>query len=253
MNDPVTDQINKLRAQIEANEHDFLNRWKSHASVSPAVAEDTAVFLQAASLAKQSARGALLAVARVRGNDTLPPAAKRRLIAEALTAGQKAVKEAQERMSVALKVIDADLRGAALPQLDPSRQQAALSEAMMRLNGASDPVAAMHELAATDTDLAAAVTQGTWAESYLRGHAVGTKEAKEAVASIRAAAALSARNSTDPIRRGAGEALAEIGTLHKALDSNNSITLDAMTAATEAAQSLDGPAVAEPAEGGDMP
>jgi hypothetical protein len=228
----MTDQLKELQEQIAASEQAHLAKWRGRSGVTHTARELYKNLEAAASQAKMAANTAQSKVDRLRADDLMPVAGKRRLVAEALAQGKADVKKHTDRMAATLLVLDAELGTAALPRLDPQREAFARDELRLRLDGAADPVAVLFELAQGDGELAA-VAVSSYGESYLR--AKGIPRAKEAHAGVRNVAAAYADQSADPARRAIGEARAELPELHKAQACTISITRTALQAAEGAA------------------
>ena len=191
-----------------------------------------------ASNAKKIANSTKLKIDRLLDDDTIPLASRQRQAREALAAGTAEVAKLQSAMGAQITVIKAYLKTQAKPRLDPAREGPTRDEIRTRVMGSKDPVGELLELARGDDELAACVTNGTFAESLLRGQGVAAKEAKEAVESIHSVAAGAASLSADPRRKTAAEALAKIGPTLGGGSGTYVLTRDTLDAAAEGARTL---------------
>jgi len=231
MTDRSQQNMEALRAKIEADEAANLAAFRKHSGVTHSARETFKTYEAAASNAKKAANSAQYKVEQLRADDTMNPVGRSRLVKETIEKGRAEVKKQQDRMEATLQVLKAELSTAALPRLDKSREMAARDELRMILDGAPDPVGAMAELAGGDDELAA-VAVSSYGESYLR--AKGVANAQETAAKIRESASASAHQSADPTRRAIGEARGAFGELEKARVATQYFTREALDAAEEA-------------------
>ncbi len=231
----MTDNLAILRDKIEADERATLETWRKHSGATHTSRELFKNYENAARAAKMAANGAQSKVERLRADDLMNPEGRRRLVREALEQGRAEVKKHQDRMEASLDVLKAELSQAAVLRVDPKRESPAREELRMLLDGAADPVAAMIDCAQRDDELGA-VCASSYGESYLRGR--GIPDARAAHESVRSVAVACAAKSTDPIRRAAGEARAEFGSLEKSRDATQYFTNTALEAAKEAGAGL---------------
>ncbi len=156
---------------------------------------------------------AALRVAQLRKDDLIPAEGRRRLIDEALADGRTKRAAAAKQMQAARTVLAAKARSAALPRLDPAREMAARDELRLLADASDDPLDALVELAAAESDLAA-VAVSRYGESYLRAR--GVPKAPERHLLVQDRAVDAAKRSNDPTRRAAAEAYAALPELDAA-------------------------------------
>lgn len=228
MTDQLTEHIQKLKDEIEADEAAALVKWRRHIGVSGGVREMYNIFTEAAYDAKAAARTTQSRVEALRADDVMNPEGRKRLVAEAIADGKAKVKKHQERMGAALKVLEAQLYVCALPRLDRTREAAARDEFRLIMDRTRDPVGTILELAQRDDEIGA-VAASSYGESYLRGS--GVYDAKDLAEKVRNAAAASADRSSDPGRCAAAEARAELVELAKVRDRVSYLTSTTLQAA----------------------
>ena len=152
-------------------------------------------------------------VRRLRQDDLLPDAGRRRLVDETLADAAKKRKAALTRMRAARTILAAEARNAALPRLDPAREQAAREELRMLADSAADPSAVLLDLARRGDELAA-VAVSSYGESLLRAR--GVHKAPDLHRAIQDHAVNAARVSADSTRQAAAAAHAQLVDLDRA-------------------------------------
>lgn len=146
-------------------------------------------------------------------DDLIPERGKARLIKEAGAAAAAALREVDNRSSVAIDALEAGLTALAQPAFPAGADRGeAREELRLILDAAGDPAGAMRELAAGPDQRLAALAAGSYGASYLRSRGV-PEDIIRATAVFAAQAAL---RSDDPARRAAARALSKVDSLRKA-------------------------------------
>jgi hypothetical protein len=237
---PTDPALVKARQRVAEIEQEGLVAWKKRSGVTPEVLDLYRHYEALASDAKKAAAGALMKIEHLVADDTIPIESRRRQAREAYAAANAKVKKCQAAMETTLQVIDSHLQLAALPRLaDRSREALVRDEIRTRIMGSADPVGALFEIAQQDDELAAVVTQGTFAESLLRGQRVSVREAKETARILGNIAAEAAANSADPARRAAAEAREALATDISGGVATFAVTRQTLEDAVNAAQPLE--------------
>ena len=232
----MPDQLKDLQESIRTTESAGLLKWRRHSGLDADTRELYQNYEAARRAAHQAANSAQAKVEGLRDDDTMNPAGRARLIREAITEGQFATRQAYRTMRTTLMVLDAHLAVVAQPKVDPAREALARDEIRTRFSGRPNPIAEMLNLAQQDSDMAAVLANGTFAESFLRGQGTDLRRAREAADTLRTVAAAAATQSADPVRRAAAEARAELAGLEGSMANTNYITRQALDSAREAAQ-----------------
>jgi hypothetical protein len=230
----MTDELQQARERIRVARDEALAKWRPLSGATYSIRETYKSLEANLSKAKQAADSAQMKVEHLRDDDLMNRDGRDRLIREAIQQGKAEVRKYQTAADACFTILKAEVAQAAVPRFkDPQREGLARDELRVRLDGATDPVAVLFELAQREDELGA-VACSSYAESYLR--AKGVRDAPKVAQAILGVAVEAAAQSADPARRAVGEAHAKIGALTDALVCTGSITRDALQAAGQAAQ-----------------
>ena len=240
----MTDQLADLQAKIHDDDSALLLKWRHHAGLDADTLELYHGYERARAAAHQAANSAQSKVEKLRDDDLMPAAGKARLVREAIEEGRNGGWKAQQALQVNLAVLDAHLAVVAMPRIDKDREALARDEIRTRLSGSPNLVSELLNLAQQDSDMAAILANGTFAESFMRGQGTDVRRAKETAETLRRVAAASAVQSADPVRRAAAQAREDLGDLQGSMVNTDYIARhaleDARTAAWSAGVSVDG-------------
>lgn len=145
--------------------------------------------------------------------DTMPREGYRRLRREAREEARARTAEADRAAREAFGRLEAVLEGAALPQVDASREALARDEAKMLLDAGTPEIAAT-ELASRGSREALSVVASEWGRSYFKSRGLAGPDVDRIHRQVReTAAAVAAENGSTEIERNAGSALRKLGRL----------------------------------------